>query len=237
MPKAHATWTVLPHGPLTEIAEGVWNVDGTLVDMPLPRRMVIVRLDDGGLLIHNPIALEEEEMKQLDALGPVRFILTPNGFHRLDSPGYQQRYPEAKLLCPKGARAKVAEVARVDGSYADFPDDSRVRLEHLEGIRGAEGVVIVAGADGTTLVLNDALFNLDHMGGAFGFIYGRLMGNAGKPKVTTVFRFFVLKDKKALRANFERLAELPGLARILVSHGKPILENAAGTLRAAAADL
>jgi len=237
MPKAHATWTVLPHGPLTEIADGVWNVDGTLVDMPLPRRMVVAKLDDGGLIIHNPIALDESEMEKLDALGPVRFILTPNGFHRLDSPGYQQRYPEAKLLCPKGARQKVAEVARVDGSYADFPDDSRVRLEHLEGVRGAEGVMIVAGTDGTTLVFNDAMFNLDHMSGVFGFIYGRLMGNAGQPRVTTVFRLFVLKDKKALRANFERLAELPGLARILVSHGNPITEHAAETLRGVASRL
>lgn len=237
MVKAHQDWTVLPHGPLTQLSERVWAADGTLKDMPLPRRMVVAQLASGGLVLHNPIALDDEGMGALEALGPVRYILTPNAFHRLDSPSFKARYPAAKLLCPAGSRAKVEEVVMADGSYDDLPDDAHVSLSHLDGVKESEGVMTVADADGATVVLNDAMFNLDHMDGMFGFIYGKLMGNAGKPKVTTISRLFLVKDKKAFRAHLERLAETPDLRRVIVSHGNIIENDAAGVLRRVAADL
>lgn len=44
----HKTWTVTPHGPLTQINERIWIVDGE-INMPIgkfPRRMSIVKLSD-----------------------------------------------------------------------------------------------------------------------------------------------------------------------------------------------
>jgi len=234
MAKARASWQVLPHGPLTELADGLWTVDGSLTGMPLPRRMVVARREDGSLVIHNAICLDPEQLAALEAKGPPAVIVVPGAYHRLDARAFTERYPEAKLFCPAGARKRVADVVSVHGTYDDFAADARIRLVHLEGTRSLEGVMEVHADDGVTLVFNDAIFNLPRMSGLFGMVYGKLMGNAGKPKVTTVGRLLLVKDKAAFRAHLERLAETAGLRRVLVAHGDPIGDDAGGVLRTVA---
>ncbi len=236
MPKAFETWTVLKHRPLTQLEENLWRVEGKLPDMDLGRAMTVVRLADGRLLIHNAIALEESEQQKLDALGPVAFIVVPNGWHRLDCKAYATRYPEAKVVCPAGSRKKVEQVVRVDLDYGAFEPTPPVRLEHLAGSGDGEGVLIVESEAGATLVFNDALFNLPHLPGVFGTVY-RLIGSTGGPKVTRIARWFMVKDKAALRAHLERLAATPRLRRAIPGHGAVIDQDASGVLANVAAAL
>lgn len=62
--KFNEEWTVGPHGDVENIAEGVLSVPGEIV-MPLgrfPRRMTVVRLEDGTTAIWSAIALAEPDM-------------------------------------------------------------------------------------------------------------------------------------------------------------------------------
>jgi hypothetical protein len=47
----------------------------------------------------------------------------------------------------------------------------------------------------------------------------------------------VVRDRAALRAQLERLAAIPGLARIVPTHGAVVDRDPAGTLRRIAAGL
>src|SRR5690349_10281003 len=105
--KAHTAWKVLPHGPIEKLTENLWRVEGTLEGMPLGRVMTVVQRSDGSLIVHNAVALGEEEMRAIDEWGPVHVILVPNGYHRLDARAYKDRYPEALIVCPAGARERV----------------------------------------------------------------------------------------------------------------------------------
>ena len=117
-------WRVLPHEPLQKLEENLWFVIGNLEGgAPLKRTMAVAKRRDGKLVIHNAVALEDELMKELESHGELAYLLVPNGFHRLDAPRFKARYPSIKVLCPEGARAKVAKVIAVDGTYADFPAD------------------------------------------------------------------------------------------------------------------
>jgi hypothetical protein len=225
--KAHSTWTVMPHGPLVTIADGLWSVEGSLEGMPLGRRMVIVRAGDGSLIVHSAVAVDDVVRAQIEALGPIKTLLVPNAWHRLDARVFKDRYPAARVLCPAGARKKVQEVVDVDGSYDDFGADTRVRMLHWRGVQEAEGILVVDGDDGTSLVVNDAVFNLPHFSGLFGLIYGRFMGNCGKPVISFVFRVLVVKDKPAFRGHLRELMALPKLKRIVLSHGATIDDAAA----------
>ena len=61
---------VLPHGDLTELAPGLWQVSGRLPRGNMPRNMAVYRLPNtGGLLVHSGIALDDRRLKQLEALG------------------------------------------------------------------------------------------------------------------------------------------------------------------------
>jgi len=237
MPKAYSTWTVHPHDPIEELDERLWRVQAKVPGMDLMRVMAIAKREDGGLVVHNAIALEDDAMARLEAWGEPRFIVVPNGYHRLDAPIFAARYPDAKVVCPAGAKKKVAEVVKVDSSYEDFPADAAVELRTLDGVGAQEGVMVVHGADGTTLVFNDALFNAPHGKGAAGFIFRYLTQSTGGPRVSRVFRWFVMKDRAALRAEFERLADTPDLTRIIVSHHRTIDHDPAQVLRDVAATL
>src|SRR5690606_15472141 len=136
-------WRVLPHGSLEHLSPNILRVEGTLESgPPIKRVMTVARMSTGGVVVHSAIALEDSAMAELDAFGQVAFILVPNQWHRLDAPRYAQRYPDAKVLCPTGSRKKIEEVCRVDGIYADFPTDARVRLEMLDGVGSVGGVMI-----------------------------------------------------------------------------------------------
>jgi hypothetical protein len=225
MPSANSTWTVLPHGPLEQVAENLWCVEGSLPDMPLKRLMVIARTSSGGLVIHNAIALDEPAMRAVEALGAPSFLIVPNGWHRLDAKVYKERYPALQVFCPKGARARVSQVVEVSGSYADFPPDPDIRLEHIEGVGRAEGVLSVRSSDGVSLAFGDLVFNQPHLPGLFGFIY-RLMGSSGGPKVTFIFKMLAVKDRAAVREHLLRLAGTPDLRRVMVMHGERMTDPA-----------
>lgn len=223
MAKAFTTWTVLQHDPIRELSENLWTCEGAIPKMALRRVSSFARLGDGGLVLHNAMALDEPSLRRLMAWGTPKILLVPNAFHRLDARIVKDRFPDLRVLCPAAARKKVEEVVAVDGTYEDFPADERVKLHYLDGLAKREGVLEVKSDDGTTLVFNDVVFNQPHMPGIEGLAF-RLMGSSGGPKVTFIARTFLAKDRKALRAHLERLAAIPDLRRIVVMHGEMMIE-------------
>lgn len=237
MAKFHTSWRVLPHRPLAQLSERVWRLEGDLEGMPLKRVMTIVRRADGGLVVHNAIAADDAAMAELGALGEVRAIVVPNAFHRLDARLFHDRFPAAQVVCPAGARGKVGEVVPVTASYDEVASDGVIELQSLEGTRAREGAVIVRDADGVTVVLNDVVFNMPHQPGGQGFVLRHVTGSTGGPKITRIARWFLISDGRALRGHLERLAALPGLRRVIVSHHEPIERDPGGVLAAVAATL
>jgi len=228
MPKAYETWTVLPHRPIEKLEPNLWRIEGDLPRGSGTRVMTLVKLSSGGLLVHNAIALEEDQMKEIEAFGPPEILVVPNGFHRLDAKVFKQRYPGVRVLCPAGARKKVAQVVAVDGTYDDGPNEDGVRLRHLDGAKQHEGIVVVKSPGGTTVVFNDFVNNLPKLGGMMGF----MLAPTGRPSVPRIFRWFFVKDRAKLSAQIEGLAATPDLRRVIVSHGH-MLTNPAEELRTA----
>ncbi len=201
MAKVNEDWRVLRHGPIERLEPNLWSVTGTLQGMSLKRVMTVVRLGDGRVVIHSAIALDEPAMAEIEAWGKPAVLLVPNAYHRLDAPAYLSRYPDLKVYCPRGSRAKVEEVVRVDGDYDDLVGDASMTLEHLDGVRKVEGVVTVRSNSGSTLVFNDAVFNMPHGRGVPGFIFRHITGSTGGPRVTRLFRVMAVKDKAAFRGS------------------------------------
>src|SRR5262245_29695501 len=111
MSAPHETWTVLPHEKLTTLDDNLMSVVGH-IKMPagdLPRRMTVVRLRDRRLVIFSAIALDEDEMDELENFGTPAFLIVPNDHHRLDAKVWKDRYPDIKVLTAEGAREKVAK--------------------------------------------------------------------------------------------------------------------------------
>ncbi len=225
-----------PHGPLQKLTENLWHVQGTLPGMSLRRNMAIARLTDGRLVINSAIALEESLMAELEAWGKPSYLVIPNRYHRLDLPAYKRRYPGLVVLVPRGARPTVERVQRADGTFEDFPSNEAVILSPLQGIGDQEGVMSVESEDGVTLILGDAVFDLEMKKDLLGRLFLTLMGAAPGPRVHRLFKLMVVKDRALLRRELERLAETLRLKRLIVAHEKVTVgaAAAAGALRQAA---
>jgi hypothetical protein len=238
MPKPFTEWKVLPHGKLTAIEDGILTVVG---DIPMPvgdmkRRMTVVRLSDRRLVIFSAVALDEEEMHALEDFGEPAFLIVPNNHHRLDSKIWKDRYPAMQVITPKGAREEVEKVVHVDATSADFGDPD-IALITVPGTHEHEAALEVRRPNGTTLVLNDVVGNMRDTSGFGGWLL-RMMGFAGdKPHVPFPVKLAMINDKAALAVQLRRWAELPGLKRILVSHGSTIEDDPRGALRELAVSL
>jgi hypothetical protein len=231
-------WKVRPHGKLSRLDDGILTVVGE-IGMPLgtlPRRMTLVRLSDGRLVIWSAIALDEKEMATLEAFGRPAFLIVPNDHHRLDAKAWKERYPQLQVIAPKGARAKIEEVVPVDTTKPDFGDPD-VQFMTVPGTTDREAALIVGTQNGTTLVLNDLVGNIRYASGLGGWFLrlARFAGN--RAQIPRPVRLTMVKDVNALRAQLRRWAELASLKRIVVSHGEPIEANPQQTLRELAGSL
>jgi hypothetical protein len=230
MPAPHLTWTVLPHGELTPVDDGVLTVVGK-IGMPmgqLDRRMTVVRLGDGRLVIFSAIALEEDEMERLEAFGTPAFLIAPDAMHRLDVGIWKDRYPDACVIAPAGARDKVAEVAPVD-DITDFGDPD-VTLVEVAGTEQQELALEVRRTGGLTLVLNDVVGNIRDAHGLSGAFLKLTQFAGDEPHVPKPIRMKMVRDRPALAAQFRAWAARPALKRILVSHGEVIADDPSGAL-------
>ncbi len=237
MPKVHQRWTILPHGPVEQLEEGLLTVQGQ-VQMPLgsfPRRMTIVRLSSGGTVIFNGVALSEPEMKQVEALGPPKFLVVPSPYHRIDSLIFKQRYPKLRLLTPPGAEQRVRDAVTVDAT-TDILQDPEVRFLAVAGTKRQESALIVSRPNGTTLIVNDVIGNVRNPKGLAARLVAQLVGYYGAPSVPRTVRF-AQAEPLALADQFRTWAQLPRLKRIIVSHGEVISDRPAEVLNRLAAKL
>jgi hypothetical protein len=232
MPKIHQTWTVLPNGPLVEIGDRILTVAGD-IPMPLgnfPRRMTVVGLTGGRTAIWSAIALKEPDMQRIEALGRPAVLIVPNPGHRLDARIWKERYPEIVVLTPPGARKMVSDVVPVDATE-DVLGDPDVSFLVVEGTVGTESALKVRRPGGTTLITNDIIGHVRRPHGIGAKIMARLFGYGvhGPAIPRTVKRF--IKDPKAMARQMREWAAIDGLKMIIVSHGEPITDDPAGTLR------
>jgi len=239
MPRVHQTWQVLPHSPLQEIDDGILTVAGN-IPMPLgnfPRRMTVVRLASGKTAIFSAIALPEPEMAQIEAMGEPAVLIVPNGAHRLDAKAWKQRYGLLRVLTPAGARDDVAQVVPVDAT-TDILDDPDVRFVSVAGTEDRDSALIIRRATGHTIVCNDIIGHVRHPHGIGAKVMSRMMGfGVSEPSVPRPARLFHIKSPKALAQQLREWAALGDLQRIIVSHGDPITDDPAGTLRRIAGGL
>lgn len=232
MPSWFTEWKVLPHDPIEKLADNLWRVAGTMRDGKLQRQMVLARMKDGGVVVHNAIALDEPEMKELEAWGKPSVLVVPNSFHRQDAFIWKQRYPDLKVVAPRGGRKRIGKAVPVDFTLEDAPGDDTVRLRPVAGAPG-EGVLEVRSGADLTAVFCDVILNMEPKKGIPGFF----LGPTGRVSVPRFARMIVIKDKPAFRKQIGDLAATAGLRRVMFGHGTPVEDDAPGALRSVVTQL
>lgn len=214
---------------LRELDEDLWILDGPRVRMlgiPFTTRMTIIRLTDGGLWLHSPVAASEGQLSELEALGPIRHLVAPNKFHHRFLPDWMARYPYATSWAGPQLRERVP--IQFDHELADTAEACwAADLDQL--LFGGSRVLpeaVFYHRSSRTLILTDIFQS--HEPDADGWLWRtvkRINGisapHGGVPRdwQTTV------SDRAAARAARDRMLGW-GFDRLVITHGRCIERGA-----------
>lgn len=235
-----------PLNTLKPVGEDLWIVDGPIIRMsylggsfPFPTRMVVVRLKGGDLLLWSPTELAAGLRSQIEALGPVRHLVSPNKLHYAHIPAWKRAYPEARAWASPGVRERAASQGigvSFDADLGEEPDVAwRKDLDQLifRGSRFMEEVVFFHRKT-RTVILADLIENFEPA--KLGRVHGWLARLAGivdpDGKTPADLRTTFWGRKGVARAALARmLAWEP--ERVIIAHGRPYEEDGTRELQRA----
>jgi Domain of unknown function (DUF4336) len=212
-------------GALRPLAPDLWVADRplALVVGDIGARMTVVRLRDGGLVLHSPVRLDEETRRALDALGPVRAVIAPSKPHNLFVGDYPAAYPAAQLYGAPGLAEKRRDL-RFHAVLDDEPPPLwRGELAQLR-FRGAPILeeVVFFHPSSRTLILTDLAFNVPAGRTAGARLFYLVTGAAGRFGPHRLVRLMI-RNRRAARASVDAILDWD-FERVIVSHGD-ILET------------
>ena len=202
--------------------------DFSLLGTNIGTRTTVVRLSDGGLWVHSPGPMTGEWADAVDALGEVRFLVAPNGFHHLYLEDAQQRWPAAQCHGAPGVAGKQKGLAFAAELSAEPDRGWAADLDQI-WIGGAPKVnefAFLHRATGT-LLLVDLVFNMESRS-LLESLFLRINGSVGLG--TSRLMRFMLKDQEATRASVARILEWD-FDRVIMAHGHILDQDAKASLR------
>jgi len=107
---------------LQEFGPSLFSAEGPTVSFfgfPYPTRMAVARLSDGSVWVWSPVAVTRELEKEVQSIGPVRYIVSPNKIHHLFLHEWADRWPDARLYAPPGLSRKRPDLH----FYAELDDE------------------------------------------------------------------------------------------------------------------
>ena len=224
-------------GPgLLEFGPDIWTAEGPVVSFfgfRYPTRMAVIRLSHGGLFVWSPVALTEALKRDVDALGPVRAVISPNRLHHLYLPEWKSAYPRARLFASPGLRRKRKDLGfdadlgdRPDAEWAGDIDQVLVQgsfLTEVEFFHRASRTAIF-----TDLIQNFPPGWFTGWRGVVARLDGICAPHPGAPREWRASFF----NRGAARASLHKILSWP-IERVLIAHGEPVGSDGAAFVRRA----
>lgn len=232
---------------LKPISKNIWIADWDIVKMwfflfkaPFSTRMTIIKLNDGSLWIHSPIAPNKNLLKEIDLLGKVRYLVSPNKIHYVHISAWKKIYPDAIAFASpwveKRAKSQKIEVNFDKNLEEKAPIywESEIEQIFFKWSRFMQEVDFFH-KESRTLILTDMIenFEVDKMDSCFLKILMKLAWNADPNGKTPLdFRMTFLWNKKLARESFEKIIAWKP-EKVILAHWRCYLENAGKELKRA----
>ncbi len=116
---------------LIQVAPNIWTIEAKghvcyrppiQPRYPYTHRAIVIRLDDGHLFILSPIHLTAEIRADVDRLGAVKYLVSPNHLHHLYLGEWSQTYPDAKLYASPRLASKRKDLTFYKTLSTDMPE-------------------------------------------------------------------------------------------------------------------
>lgn len=219
---------------LQEFGPSLYVADGPTVSFygfPYPTRMAVARLSDHTAWVWSPVELSDELADAVEAIGPVRYVVSPNKIHHLFMAGWAERWPDARVYAPPGLAARRPDLI-FDAELDDEPDPAWAADIDQVIFRGSlfmEEVVFFHRESGTAIICD---LIQRHPEAAMTGWRGMLMRldslvgeNGSTPRE---WRASFLRRKRARAAREKLLSWNPD--RLLIAHGDCVQAGATSVI-------
>lgn len=141
------------------------TVAGVKLPLPFTTRMTVVRLTSGDLFLHSPIKFDDRLANELQRLGTIRHLVSPNQFHYAHIAEWVRAFPEAITWASprvrERARARHIEIDFTRDLDASAPEDWRREIDQTLFPGGYFKEFIFFHRGSKTLILTDAIINIE----------------------------------------------------------------------------
>lgn len=207
---------------LTAVAEDIWayEQDLRLPGLTLASRCTILRLGDGRLVIHSPLAVDDALAEAIARVGEPALLVAPSKIHFLFLERAMRRWPRARVLAAPGLEQKLPglryEPLPREGAPEAFAGELLVlRVDGFPYI----GEHVFFHAKSRTLVCTDLVFNL-HRASFLTSVFLRLVGAWKRVAQSLVWRLLA-RDRAAARASVAGIFSWD-FDRVVMAHGEVI---------------
>jgi hypothetical protein len=229
--ETHVT-RIYPYAPPRSLVADLWQVKGSLKMAAIPRNMTIYRLTDRRLVLYSVIAMHEDGMRALEALGKPAIAIVPHDRHQMDAPFYKQRYPDLRFLAPEPSKPRNVSI---DGDLTELGAFG-IHAYPLPGTSYHEAVLELPIDGGIALCTCELLGNLSTPPtGLIGLAFKVLGPPGGGFGVSRAVRWREVVDRQATRSWLAGLSDRRDIRVITVGHGAPVTEDIHAALTRAAA--
>lgn len=219
-----------PRNSLRHFGPGISVADGPVISyfgFPYPTRMAVIQLASGELFVWSPIALSATMEKEVDAMGVVRHLVSPNSLHHIYLNAWRRAYPNARTYAPPGLRQKRADIP-FTGDLGDHPEPAWKQDIDQVAVGGSFALteVVFFHRDSRTAIFGDLIQNFDSdWFKGWRRLVARLDGivtpDAGAPREWRASFF----DRRTARKALDRILAWP-IENVLMAHGRPVTNNA-----------
>ena len=210
---------------LQQLAPDLWVAQGPqrFWGLEVGSRMTVMRLYDGGLVLHATRELTPALRAELDALGPVRHAIAPNRFHHLHAGEVATHYPGSTLWIADGVQGKRPDL-RFDHVLTDEAPPAwagQIDQRYFRG-RPMENEVVFLHRDSRTLIFCDLAMNFGPRAPLGTRMWMTLMGGQGEFRPTRLDPLLI-RDRALARASLAWILD-QDFDRVVISHGE-VLET------------
>ena len=209
---------------LREFGPSIYVAEGPTVSFygfPYPTRMALVQLSGGTTWAWSPVALNDELVSAVNALGPVSHIVSPNKIHHLFLGEWKERWPDARLYAPPGLAERKPEL-EFDAILGDSPDPawaSDIDQVIFHGSLSMEEVAFFHRQSRTVLFCDLIQRFPEHAANGWRGMLMRLNGLVGaRGSTPREWRASFLRRKEARLAREQVLGWNP--EKLLIAHGQ-----------------
>jgi hypothetical protein len=180
--------------------------------------MTVIRLSDGGLVLHSPVRLDDEIRQELDRLGPVTALVAPNRVHHLFLGDYVRAFPRGRLYGAPGLAEKRKEL-KFDAILDDSSPSAWAGQIEQHLFRGAPYIseVVFFHRPTRTLMVTDLVFNIKAEKTAGARFFCWVTGAAGRFGPHRLIRLMI-RDKVQAAKSVETIMRW-NFDRVIMTHG------------------